>query len=60
MEKKNHGAPTEPVTEPPAREMKLNPESVKDLAPSARTGSDVKGGIPRLNGSGGTGSGTGG
>jgi hypothetical protein len=60
MEKENRAARTKPASEPPAREMKLNPDSVKDLAPSARTGSDVKGGIPRLNGSGGTGGGTGG
>jgi hypothetical protein len=59
MEKKDRAARTKPVSEPPAREMKLNPDSVKDLAPSVRTGFNVKGGIPRLNGSGGTG-GTGG
>jgi hypothetical protein len=37
----------------PARKMKVNPESVKDLTPSARTGNHVKGGIPRLGNSGG-------
>jgi hypothetical protein len=59
MEKKEPAARTKPVSESPTREMKLNPDSVKDLAPSARTGSDVKGGIPRLNGSGGVGTGGG-
>jgi hypothetical protein len=55
MDTKDRTDRTKPTTEPPARKMKLNPDSVKDLAPSARTGTNVKGGIPRLNGSGGTG-----
>ena len=59
MEKNKRDERTEPVSEPPAREMKLNPDSVKDLAPSARTGGNVKGGIPRL-GNSGSGTGTGG
>jgi len=58
MEKNKRTERTKPVSEPPARKMKLNPGSVKDLAPSARTGSSVKGGIPRLTNSGGGGTGT--
>ena len=58
MEKNKRDEPTEPVSEAPAREMKLNPDSVKDLAPSARTGTNVKGGIPKLNGSGSGGTST--
>jgi hypothetical protein len=52
--------PTKPSTEP-AGKMKVDPESVKDLTPSARTGNHVKGGIPKLtnSGSGGTSTGTG-
>jgi hypothetical protein len=56
MEKNKRAERTEPVSESPAREMKVNRDSVKDLAPSARTGSDVKGGVPRLGESGGGGS----
>ncbi len=55
MDTKERTARTKPISEPPAREMTLNPDSVKDLPPSARTGSDVKGGIPRLGDSGGGG-----
>jgi hypothetical protein len=51
MEKQKGAA--RPVSKSPARTMKLNPDSVKDLAPSARMGTNVKGGIPRLTGSGG-------
>jgi len=60
MEKKAPVARTKPVSEPPARKMKLNPASVKDLAPSARAASYLKGGIPRLGNSGGGSTGTGG
>jgi hypothetical protein len=58
MDTKERTARTKPASEPPAREMKLDPDSVKDLAPSARTGTNVKGGIPKLNGSGSGGTST--
>jgi hypothetical protein len=57
MEKKKRRAGTKPVSVPPARKINLNPGSVKDLAPSARIGSNVKGGIPRLGNSGSGGGG---
>jgi hypothetical protein len=60
MEKKDRAARTKPASEPPQRrKLNLDKESIKDLAPSARAGSQVKGGIPRLTNSGGGGQPTG-
>jgi hypothetical protein len=56
MEKKNRAAQTKPASEPPPRKLNLDQGSIKDLAPSARAESQVKGGIPRLGNSGSGGS----
>jgi hypothetical protein len=55
MDTKKRSAQTKPASEPPPRKLKLDRGSIKDLAPSARAGSQVKGGIPRLGNSGGGG-----